>query len=300
MENQISPNSPVVAPSNNDQRLMGVGTLIGKAWEIFRAKFTVIIQIAAIGVVVQVLQVVLILTVVPFLAILGVVVGIANFFVSLWLGVSLVYMVKDRDEEISVKEVLSRGWKKILSYWWVSILSGLIVVGGFILFIVPGIIIATWFILAMYVLVSEDLRGMSALFRSKQLVSGYWWSVFGRFLVLGLVLLVTVIPFIILTAIIGGSGYFDIKGSENVELGPRLAIQSLTTLYQWGIAAIVAAFGFLLYEDLKRVKGNPVFEEPSSGTKRKYVALGILPLVLIPLIVLLVGLGSLWALFQTY
>ena len=292
MENQISPNPTFPIPSNSDQRLMGVGTLIKKAWETFRAKFTVIIQIAAIGVVVQVLQIVLLAKETPVHAILSIVLGIVSIIVSLWLGLSLLYAVKDRDEQISTKEALTRGWKRILSYWWITILSGLIVVGGYLLLIVPGIILSIWFILAMYVLVSEDLRGMNALFRSKQLVSGYWWGVFGRFLVLGLVLFATMIPLMILLAIIGGFGYLSLEG-PNIELGPKLVIQSLNTLDQWGIAAFVAAFGFLLYEDLKRVKGNPVFEEPSSATRRKYVALGILPLVLIPLIVLLVGLGSL-------
>ena len=294
MENQPSSNPPGPAFSSNGQQLMGVGTLIGKAWETFRAKFTVIIQIAAIGVVVQILQIGLILSAVPVHAILSLVLGSVNFLVSLWLGVSLLYVVKDRNEEITVKEALSRGWKRVLSYWWISILSGLIVMGGFLLLIVPGIILTIWFALAVYILVSEDRRGMNALFRSKQLVSGYWWSVFGRFLVLGLVVFATIIPLIVLTVIIGGPESFGSNNQAEVELGlGGLVIQLLSTLYQWAIAAIVAAFGFLLYEDLKRVKGNSAYEEPSSGTKRKYVALGILPLVLIPLIVLLVGLGSL-------
>ena len=195
---------------SSDQRLMGVGTLIGKAWETFRAKFTVIIQIAAIGVVVQILQIGLILSAVPVHAILSLVLGSVNFLVSLWLGVRLLYAVKDRDTKISIKEALSRGWKRILSYWWISILSGLIVMGGFLLLIVPGIILTIWFALAVYILVSEDRRGMNALFRSKQLVSGYWWGVFGRFHVLGLVLFATMIPLMILLAIIGGFGYLSL------------------------------------------------------------------------------------------
>jgi len=175
----------------------------------------------------------------------------------------------------------------------VSILSFFIVAGGFLLFIVPGIILAVWFSLALYVLVSEDLKGMNALFRSKQLVSGYWSSVFGRIILLTLVSFAIMIPLIVAAVIIGGTGFlFD--AVKQAELASSIVYQPLATLYQWLIAGFGVAFWFLLYEDLKRVKGNPAFEEPSSGAKWKYIAIGIVPIFigLAVFVVLFVGGGD--------
>lgn len=72
----------------------------------------------------------------------------------------------------------SRFW----SYLWIHILMSLVVAGGLMLFIIPGIIIMVWFATSAVVLAREDLRGRQALLRSKQLVRGHWWGVFGLLL----------------------------------------------------------------------------------------------------------------------
>ena len=73
----------------------------------------------------------------------------------------------------------------------VSILVGLTIAVGFLLFIIPGI----WFIGMLFasviVIVAENVRGTSAMSRSWNLVKGSWWHTFGTlfvaFLLVGVV-----------------------------------------------------------------------------------------------------------------
>lgn len=106
-------------------------------------------------------------------------------FFNLWSRVALFCAIKENI--YAVKPALADAWPKILSFFWISILVGLAVLGGFILLIIPGIIFSVWFAFAAYAFIFEDIRGIDALRRSKQLVNKRWWPVFGRVLVLWLI-----------------------------------------------------------------------------------------------------------------
>lgn len=64
---------------------------------------------------------------------------------------------------------------RLHSVIWVSILAGLVTVGGLVLCVIPGIWLAILFTVAVPALLTEDLRGRKALGRSKALVTGRWW-----------------------------------------------------------------------------------------------------------------------------
>ncbi len=87
------------------------------------------------------------------------------------------------------KEAYSRGLRVFWPVLWVSILRGLLILGGLILFIVPGIIWALRYSLVTQAVVIEGKRGMDAFRRSRELTSGR--------------LLETAIDFGVLGAIVG-------------------------------------------------------------------------------------------------
>lgn len=67
-----------------------------------------------------------------------------------------------------------------------SILSGLGILAGMILLVVPGLVLATWWFVAAPVVMLEDKSGAAALGRSRELVSGNGWTVFGLFFVMAI------------------------------------------------------------------------------------------------------------------
>jgi hypothetical protein len=203
---------------------------------------------------------------------LVVVLFILILVIQAWGQVALLYAIKDSDEEIGVKESFRRSRSKILSYFWLVFLNGLVVVGGFLLFVIPGIIFVVWFSLSTFVFVSEDIRGMNALLKSREYVRGRWLAVFGRFFFIGvLFLIVYAVP------------------SYTFEL---LGMSSVGDIYEGISSLFINPFGviysFLLYKNLKSVKGEFEFT-PATRTKATSI-IGISGLLLIPILLGIVAL----------
>lgn len=74
-------------------------------------------------------------------------------------------------------------WPVILASFFVT----LIVLGGTLLLIIPGIIFAVWYSFTSYVVIFEGVHGLDALRASKSLVVGRWWSIVWRLAITTLV-----------------------------------------------------------------------------------------------------------------
>lgn len=102
-----------------------------------------------------------------------------------------------------VSDALIYGVKK----WWIfmgtAILAGLAMLGGFLLFIIPGIIVTVWFMFASYAVIFEDKRFVDALNYSRSLVQGRWWQSLGLSCGFGLIAFLLIsIPTIAVTYVI--------------------------------------------------------------------------------------------------
>ncbi|MCX6718137.1 MAG: hypothetical protein NTY81_00835 [Candidatus Staskawiczbacteria bacterium] len=142
---------------------------------------------------------------------------------SLWSKTALYCAVKDT--ALKFKASLEVGWQKIASFFWISLLVGLATLGGLILLIIPGIIFAIWFCFSMFVYIDEGAKGTSALKRSKQLVQGYWWPIFGRLVVI-----------FVVAILLSWIKFFG------------------TIINIFFVAPFTIVFLYALYQDLKRVK----------------------------------------------
>src|SRR5436853_1411101 len=92
---------------------------------------------------------------------------------------------------------------KLLSIWALSIIVGILVVLGFIALIVPGIILAIMFSLALPVLLIENRGVTESMARSRQLVSHRWGKTFGTFLALGIIVIIASLIVSAITAPLG-------------------------------------------------------------------------------------------------
>lgn len=255
--------------------LPGVSSLLKRSWQIYKERLATFIGIMIFPAIIRFLfliSAVFLKSLSPiFIILLFIIFYPVAIIISLWSSVSLLFAVKEREQKIGIKEAFTKGWHKIISYWWISILVSLITMGGFLLLVVPGIIFFVWFSLATYVLVSEDLKGMNALFRSKQWVSENWGKVFWRFFGIGIIAIVIFGGIIFLFNVFINKTVSDIASSIiSLFLTPFLIIYS-----------------FLIYEDLKKVKGEIPFEVPKRGTKIKFILVGIAGLLLILTILIL-------------
>ena len=107
--------------------------------------------------------------------------------ISLAIGsIALITLISDAhiriSGEIDLFWALGNGFDKLFSLWWIAILASLWTIGGFLLFIIPGFIVAIRLIFGNYVLVLESRYGLDALRRSRDLVRGYTFQTLIRWL----------------------------------------------------------------------------------------------------------------------
>ncbi len=160
------------------------------------------------------------------------------FIAQMWAQISLVYAVST-EQKISITEAYRKGWSKLLSFFWISILIGVIVGIGFLLLIVPGIIFSVWFSLAVFILVNENIKGMNALLKSKEYVKGKVGAVLWRLSFVGIVsFLLYLIPVILKTL--------------KIPLGEEIG-NFIVELFLIPFSVI---YLFLIYNNLKDIKKN--------------------------------------------
>lgn len=279
-------------------KLKSPWTLLKEAWHIYKRKFKLFVALAVPSIILTAASLATLAlppVVGGFVAFL---VGLGSLVVSFWLGMSFLYGVVEKNPSVAAKEILRRGWRRIFSYLWVSLLVGIIVMGGYFLFIIPGIMLSVWFCFSVYALATEDTRGLDALLRSKQLVKGLWWQVVWRYIFFGVVIVVPIlivcVALVFLAVILfGQSGQLI----EQFQVWMDTLQVILTPLY-WIGGAFATAFGYALFEDLKRVKGNPSYADHKEA-KGKYIALGIFGVVgFFALMIAFVGISVLYNMLQ--
>lgn len=200
-----------------------------------------------------------------FLSIALTILIIGVIFVSYtWSQIAIIYAVKDSQEKLGPIESYRRSWHKLFSYLWICLLSIFITFGGFLLLLIPGIILEISFILAIFVLIFENLKGMDALLKSREYVKGHWFKVFGYLL---FILFLSLLFLLFLTFIFR---FFKISfGLEIINIISQLFLPPLIIVYL-----------FLVYNNLKNIKGEIVFS-PSKKNKVIFVLIGIFGLLII-------------------
>ncbi len=273
------------------QSLPGPIKLLQDAWLIYKLRLRTIIILLVLSLAISWA----LTSVFIFVGVIGVIIGLVSkspiligvliilaiifFFVSIFvqtlMNIALIASIVYYREDRSLKELIQASFKKVLPYFWVSVLSALIVFCGYIFFVIPGIIFAIWFAPAVFVLIGEGTGGMNALLKSREYVRGYFWAVFLRYLFL-------VFLFIVVEIVFASAGFAF----------AFLKLPSISSLifipFGFVIGPIAIIYTFLIYDNLKAIKGNFVFN-PSTKLKTFFYILTVLPITLIIVFAIFVG-----------
>ena len=283
-----------LSDSSSPAKLPSAGDLLKESWHIFLSRWKTLVSLALIAFLPPLLINLIVWGLsffypqagLIFLALISPLLLLSILFSS-WGTLSLIYAISNSN--LGFKESLKRGWHKIISYWWVMFLGGLIITGGYMLLIIPGVIFSVWFSLAAFILIEENITGMNALLKSKKYVEGYWGSVFWRFLFFTFLFGGLLVILIIVSGIVSGiiSGIFKAIGAFLIEIfslcGSIIGDIGLTIGY---------IYGYRIYYYLRNIKKDLVFA-PSQKEKVWFVVAGIIgiiaPLLLLVGIISLVG-----------
>jgi hypothetical protein len=203
------------------------GAIVSRIWEIYRDQFGVLVGTAVILYAVQFVVYLLLGSAASFaLAILFWAVSI------LYQGmvVQLVQDVQDGRRDHSVGELL----RSVEPVFWplvaVSLLFGIGVGIGFVLLIIPGLILMVIWCLVAPVTVLERPGVFAAFGRSRELVRGNGWNVFGVIVLVFVTVVVVSVTAGLVSAGLGSLGRALVQWAVNAVLAPVTAL-SAAVLY---------------------------------------------------------------------
>ncbi len=267
-EEKYAIRTPVAAQPEEEAppqpELFSIGKLFSESWEVYKQRIGTLIVLYILSIVFWVLPALLFggvgalsAAAMPkyntyialgglLLASIGSLAGLCWGLAALTAGVI--------DSSASIGESLGRGWRMLWSYAWVVSLALLVILGGFSLLFIPGIIFLVWAFPGQFVIFTSDERGMKALLKGREYIRGYFFDSFIKLLIISLCMTaVSLIP-------LGGIIFF-----------PFMVIY----LYK-------------MYQNLRGLKGSVITYSPSAGAKLAWFGMGALglaaPIVLFALL----------------
>jgi hypothetical protein len=221
--------------------------VLSEAWGMYKAHWRHLLSISfVVYLAVALINLILVAALTWFGAIIG---AIISFVALFWVQGALVRAVDDvRDgrADLSLSETFERVRPQLGSIIVAGILAGLGIALGLILLIVPGLVLLTWWILIIPVIVLEGRRAGESFSRSRELVRGYGWRVFG---VIVLTILLIIAFYIVLSLILIPVADWLRSFIQNVVGG------ALTTPF-------IATAWTLLYYRLRAAKEAPPAQAP--------------------------------------
>ena len=142
--------------------------------------------------------------------------------------------------EVTIGAAINRVLERFGTVLGATILQTLIIIGGFILFIIPGLIFIAWYFATINVVMVEGRGTFAALGRSKSLTAGSVGKILGTLILAGLaILLVQFVVGLILALVIPA-----LRTNSNIS-----AIESsIVSIFIYPLVTVVVT---LLYYDLR-------------------------------------------------
>ena len=169
---------------------LDVGAVIRRVFAIYVDQASVLMPAAAVVFVVTGVLKELLISAGPGAALLGWVISLVAGTLFTGMVVELVADVQDGRRDATAGQLLRAVTPVLGELILVGVVVGVGVVIGFILIIVPGLILITIWSVAAPVVVLEHPGSLGALGRSRELVRGHGWQVFGVILLLDILVLI--------------------------------------------------------------------------------------------------------------
>jgi hypothetical protein len=226
--------------SNGMNQKLDVGGTLSQIFSTYGAQAGVLLPVAfALYLVVAIVDAIIVGSFILFPLDLAVTVVAATLYQGVVVG--LVKDVQDGRRDSTVGDLIEATWPVVLPLIGVGILAGIAIGIGFLLVVIPGLILLTiWSVIAP-VIVVERSGVMASFGRSRELVRGNGWQVFG---VIFVVFLISAVVGAILGAI--GAGISD-------SVGMRILFNLIASTITAPIAALAAA---TIYFRLLAIKGE--------------------------------------------
>jgi ABC-type multidrug transport system fused ATPase/permease subunit len=164
---------------------LDVGAVIRRVFDIYVDQYPVLLPASAVVFVISGIVSALLVAAAPGLALIALLLSLIANTLFTGMVVELVSDVQDGRRDHSAGELLRAATPVLGQLLLVAIVAAVGIVIGFVLIIVPGLILITiWSVAAPVVVLERPAGVFAALGRSRELVRGNGWQVFGVIFVL--------------------------------------------------------------------------------------------------------------------
>jgi hypothetical protein len=213
---------------------LDMGDVFRRVWDIYIDQASVLMPAAAVVFVFTGIVTAVLVASTAGLAVIALLISLVATTLFTGMIVELVADIQDGRRDATPGQLL----RAVTPVFWqlvlVGVVAGLGVVVGLILLVVPGLILLTLWSVAAPVVVLERPPGLGALSRSRELVRGNGWQVFGVIFVLG-----------VLLAVVAGGIEF---AAESAGTGVGIVVRVIVGVLTAPISALAAA---VLYFQLR-------------------------------------------------
>jgi hypothetical protein len=218
--------------------------VLGEAWGMYRTYAKHLLAIAFVIYLIAAIVAAVLSLAGTFGALLGSLVSIIAAYLLQATLVKAVQDVRDGRVDMSIGETVQAARPFLWSVVGASILAGIAITIGLILIIAPGLYLITIWAVIVPVIVIEGSGAMASFGRSRQLVRGHGWHVFGT---LVLVYIILIVVGFVLAAIFSALPHVLSSGLSQVIAGtlisPFLALVVTLVYYRLVGAAVPSADG---------------------------------------------------------
>ncbi len=134
---------------------------------------------------------------------------------------------------------IGQSYRAALGFFWrylgLSVVMSVLLMIGFLLLFVPGVILFVWFTFATFVLILEKASIVDSLKRSREYTRGRWWGILGRLVAMTALSLVLVMIFGIVAGL----------------LLPSTLGQLVITLLSALLVPVMVGYMYLMYQDAR-------------------------------------------------
>lgn len=250
-------------PSQNKTtkpELATVPYLIYESWCLYRQAFNILIGYSAWMIPPYLLLLTLMLLVpqdkiLTDYVLIYILISIIQGIVVIWITNALILVINKlaAKKEIDTNEINRQSWRLVAPLLIVALLVTLVIFGGLLLLIIPGILFAIWFSFAQISVILDNKKGIDALSFSRSLFSNRFLPMLRRVIIGPLLLLI--VYTLILSIVIGFGFVFSgniqsVLDQEVFPLWPDI-LENLLVVFMLPIFLI---YWTLLYRSVKESK----------------------------------------------
>lgn len=209
-----------------------IGRVIDEVFAIYRDHFAVLIGAAAVVFLIEAVISAIAVAISPILILVAIAVSIVATVFYTGMVVALVSDVQDGRRDFSVEQLLKSVAGAVGPLILVGILAGIAIGIGFLLLIVPGLILLTIWAVIAPVVVLERPGVFPAFGRSRALVRGSGWQVFGVIVIFFLIQIVVSLILGSIGAVAGTAGRLILDFVGSVVTAPLWALAASVLYFQ--------------------------------------------------------------------